>query len=52
LEVAAGVAEAIARALAITPPDGQVVMTGSLYLVAEARSALVTHSPDLPRLSR
>jgi len=48
LEVAANVAEAIARALAVTPPDGQVVVTGSLYLVGEARRALVTHSPDLP----
>ena len=48
LEVAASGAEAIARALAVTPPDGQVVVTGSLYLVGEARSALVTHSPDLP----
>lgn len=47
LEVAANVAEAMARALAVTPPDGQVVITGSLYLVGEARSALVTHSPDL-----
>jgi dihydrofolate synthase/folylpolyglutamate synthase len=52
LEVAANAAEAIARALAVTPPDGQVVMTGSLYLVGEARSALVTHSPDLPQPSR
>ncbi|MGH9005750.1 MAG: glutamate ligase domain-containing protein, partial [Acidimicrobiia bacterium] len=44
LEVAADAAEALARALTVTPPDGQVVITGSLYLVGEARSALVTHS--------
>ena len=48
LEVAADVPDAMARALAATPTDGQVVVTGSLYLVGEARSALVTHSPDLP----
>ena len=32
---------AIARALEITPPDGQVIVTGSLYTVGAARSVLV-----------
>jgi dihydrofolate synthase / folylpolyglutamate synthase len=35
------VAEAVARALADTPPDGQVVITGSLYTVGAARAVLV-----------
>jgi dihydrofolate synthase/folylpolyglutamate synthase len=48
LEVATNVAEALARAFAITPADGQVVVTGSLYLVGEARGALVTHPRGLP----
>jgi dihydrofolate synthase/folylpolyglutamate synthase len=48
LEVATNVAQALARALAVTPPDGQVLVTGSLYLVGEARSALVTHPRELP----
>jgi len=34
------VAEAVARALSVTPPDGQVVITGSLYTVGAARSVL------------
>jgi dihydrofolate synthase/folylpolyglutamate synthase len=34
------VEEAVARALAVTPPEGQVVVAGSLYLVGAARSAL------------
>jgi len=34
------VAEAVARALSITPPDGQVVVTGSLYTVGAARAVL------------
>jgi len=37
LEVAANVPDALSRALAATPSDGQVVVTGSLYLVGEAR---------------
>jgi dihydrofolate synthase/folylpolyglutamate synthase len=32
--------EAVARALAVTPPTGQIVVAGSLYLVGAARSAL------------
>jgi dihydrofolate synthase/folylpolyglutamate synthase len=34
------VAEAVAKALAITEPDGQVVVSGSLYTVGAARTAL------------
>lgn len=41
IEVADGVPEAVARALAATPPDGQLVVTGSLYTVGAARSVLV-----------
>ena len=39
--VAELVPEALARALAVTPPDGEVVVTGSLYVVGAARSVLV-----------
>lgn len=42
IEVADLVAEAVARAMAATPPQGQVVVTGSLYTVGAARSVLVT----------
>ena len=31
------VAEALARARAATPPDGLVCVTGSLYLIGEAK---------------
>jgi dihydrofolate synthase/folylpolyglutamate synthase len=34
------VEEAVARALVVTPPEGQVVVAGSLYLVGTARAAL------------
>jgi dihydrofolate synthase/folylpolyglutamate synthase len=34
------VQEAVARALAVTPPEGQIVVAGSLYLVGAARAAL------------
>lgn len=40
IEVCAVVSEAVARALATTPPEGQVVVTGSLYTVGAARAAL------------
>jgi dihydrofolate synthase / folylpolyglutamate synthase len=40
LEVAGSGAEALARAMAVTPPDGQVVVTGSLYLVGQVRALL------------
>jgi folylpolyglutamate synthase/dihydropteroate synthase len=32
--------EAVARALAATPPEGQIVVAGSLYLVGAARATL------------
>lgn len=41
VEVVELVPEAVARALATAPPDGQVVVTGSLYTVGAARAALV-----------
>jgi dihydrofolate synthase/folylpolyglutamate synthase len=40
VEVVDDVAEAVARALAATGPDEQVVVTGSLYVVGAARAAL------------
>jgi dihydrofolate synthase / folylpolyglutamate synthase len=36
------VPQALARALAVTPPHGQVVVAGSLYLAGEARAVLPT----------
>jgi dihydrofolate synthase / folylpolyglutamate synthase len=44
-EVAAGVPEALARALEGMPEDGMVLVAGSLYVVAEARGALVDAAP-------
>ncbi len=44
IDVVDSVPEAIARAIEITPPDGQVIVTGSLYTVGAARSVLVRHS--------
>lgn len=41
IDVADSVREAIGTALLRAPDDGQVVVTGSLYVVAEARSMLV-----------
>jgi dihydrofolate synthase/folylpolyglutamate synthase len=38
------VEEAVARAIAITSPDHQVIVTGSLYVVGAARAALVHRS--------
>jgi dihydrofolate synthase/folylpolyglutamate synthase len=50
LEVAGTGAEALARALAATPLDGQIVVTGSLYLVGQIRALLAADqaasSPD------
>jgi folylpolyglutamate synthase/dihydropteroate synthase len=40
VEALSTVEEAVARALVVTPPEGQVVVAGSLYLVGAARSAL------------
>jgi dihydrofolate synthase/folylpolyglutamate synthase len=41
LEVVESVAEGVGVALSETPPDGQIVVTGSLYVVGAARSVLV-----------
>ena len=41
IEVVDAVPEAVAAALVATPPDGQIVITGSLYTVGAARSVLV-----------
>jgi dihydrofolate synthase/folylpolyglutamate synthase len=40
-ETASTLAEALARAKAITPPNGLIVATGSVYLIGELRSLLV-----------
>ena len=42
IEIVGLVPEAVARALAGTPPEGQVVITGSLYTVGAARELLVS----------
>jgi dihydrofolate synthase/folylpolyglutamate synthase len=44
IDVVDTVPAAIARALEITPPDGQVIVTGSLYTVGAARSVLIPRS--------
>jgi len=41
IEVVDGVAEAVAEAMLVTPAEGQIVVTGSLYTVGAARSVLV-----------
>jgi dihydrofolate synthase/folylpolyglutamate synthase len=41
IDVCDSIPEAVARALEVTPADGQVVVTGSLYTVGAARSVLV-----------
>ena len=41
VHVAELVSEALARALAVTPSEGEVVVAGSLYVVGAARSVLV-----------
>jgi dihydrofolate synthase / folylpolyglutamate synthase len=40
VEALSTVEEAVARALVVTPPEGQIVVAGSLYLVGAARAAL------------
>jgi len=42
IEVVERVEDAVAAALLATPPDGQIVITGSLYVVGAARSVLVS----------
>ena len=41
IEIVDNVAEAVSAALLATPPDGQIVITGSLYTVGAARSVFV-----------
>jgi len=41
VDVIDDVREAVAFAIEATPADGQVVITGSLYVVSPARSVLV-----------
>jgi dihydrofolate synthase/folylpolyglutamate synthase len=43
IDVAESVAEAVTEALLQTPEEGQVVITGSLYVVGAARSLLLHH---------
>ncbi len=43
IEIAESVSEAVTLALLSTPEEGQVVVTGSLYVVGAARSLLVKH---------
>jgi folylpolyglutamate synthase/dihydropteroate synthase len=42
VEIVDEVDEAVEHALEVTPPDGQVVVAGSLYVVGAARHTLVT----------
>jgi dihydrofolate synthase/folylpolyglutamate synthase len=42
IEVVDSVEEAVSTALLVTPPEGQIVVTGSLYAVGAARSVLVS----------
>ena len=41
VEAAAGAVSALERALQLTPANGLVVVTGSVYLVGQVRSLLV-----------
>ena len=40
IDVVADVDRALARARDVTPEDGQIVVTGSLYVVGSARAAI------------
>jgi dihydrofolate synthase / folylpolyglutamate synthase len=42
IEVVDRVEDAVSTALLATPPDGQIVIAGSLYVVGAARSVLVS----------
>jgi len=42
IEVVDRVEDAVSTALLATPPDGQIVITGSLYVVGAARAVLVS----------
>jgi dihydrofolate synthase/folylpolyglutamate synthase len=41
IDIVDSVPDAVARALEVTPADGQVIVTGSLYTVGAARSVLI-----------
>ena len=47
LEVADDVPSALDRALEITDPEGQIIVTGSLYVVGAARSVLASTGREL-----
>jgi dihydrofolate synthase/folylpolyglutamate synthase len=44
-------AGALAQAEAVTPPDGVIVATGSLFLVAELRSLLLSSLPHAEQVA-
>jgi len=48
-EVVTSTADALARGLNLVPADGRLVVTGSLYVVAEARPLLVPPTGNLSR---
>ncbi|MGH8981998.1 MAG: bifunctional folylpolyglutamate synthase/dihydrofolate synthase, partial [Acidimicrobiales bacterium] len=48
---ARSVPDAVARALELAGDDGLVVITGSLYVVAEARTHLLDTAPSVPPLT-
>lgn len=48
IDVAETPAAALERARALTPPEGQVVVTGSLYLVGSIRAAMAGATPPEP----
>jgi hypothetical protein len=45
VEAAANSVSALERALLLTPADGLVVVTGSVYLVGEVRPTLIASRP-------
>jgi dihydrofolate synthase/folylpolyglutamate synthase len=46
VEVVDSVTEAVSTALLATPDDGEIVVTGSLYVVGAARAVLVARGPN------
>lgn len=48
VSVAASVAEAVALGRSLVPADGLLVVTGSLYVVADARTLLLEGEPSAP----
>ncbi len=47
-EAAAGVVEGLERAVSLTPEGGQIVVTGSVFLVGAVRSALAAQKEPMP----